>query len=144
MKDRFNLFCELSDKLFMQSPSLFSLISGSLIGAAVNILTGLSNTPTMKFNLIFAAFFLLLSSIPLIKINLILEDIRSMGVQNNALYIELKRKDNRIQLRKYLMLFTILFLISLVILIYNLIDNLLDQRGGWTFLKQFSNYSDLI
>jgi len=135
---------ELLDKIFMQPPSLFSLISGSLIGAAINILTGLSNTPTIEFSLIFVAFFLLLSSIPLFKINLILEDIRSMGIQNNALYVELKRDYNRIRLRKYLILFIIFLMVSLVILIYNLVDNSLDQRGGWAFLEQFFNYSGMI
>ena len=128
------------DNMFMQPPSLFSLIAGSLIGASIYILTGLLASNIIKPNLIIGAFFLILASIPLIKISIILEGIHRGRTDDFT--ADLHR--NFDVLRGLLKIFVIIFLVSIIALIYNYIEIYEGLKGVYTYLWHISNCSELI
>jgi len=68
------------DKIFLLSPSFYTIISGALIGAAINFLTSLifmKKSLIGQKALILSIFFLLLSSGLFVYISLILEGLRN-------------------------------------------------------------------
>lgn len=66
------------DQLFLPSPSFYAILSGALIGAAINLLTGLIFTKEASSIYIgLVIIFLLTSSGLLAYTGLILEDLRS-------------------------------------------------------------------
>lgn len=125
------------NNVFMQPPSLFSLISGSLIGAAINILTSIISSDVTKLNLIFTSFFLILSSIPLIRISIILESINKGGP--DAFNADLVR--NQDKLRNHLLTFTLIFIISIFALIYSYIASNTEVQEVIEYLTHILNYS---
>lgn len=65
------------DQLFLFSPSFYAILSGALIGAAINLLTGLIFAKEiLSVNLILSILFLLASSGLFVYISLILEHLR--------------------------------------------------------------------
>lgn len=76
--NKINTWFNKIDQLFLLSPSFYTIVSGALIGAAINLLTGLIFTKeasSMYIGLVI--IFLLGSSGLLAYIGLILEDLRS-------------------------------------------------------------------
>ena len=66
------------DQLFLLSPSFYTILSGALIGAAINLLTGLIFTKeASSMYMRMVIIFLLCSSGLLAYMGLILEDLRS-------------------------------------------------------------------
>jgi hypothetical protein len=76
--NKINTWFNKIDPLFLLSPSFYTIVSGALIGAAINLLTGLiftKKTSSMYIGLVI--IFLLGSSGLLAYLGLILEDLRS-------------------------------------------------------------------
>jgi len=66
------------DQLFLLSPSFYAILSGALIGTAINLLTGLIFTEkASSIYVVLVIIFLLCSSGLLAYIGVILEDLRS-------------------------------------------------------------------
>lgn len=74
--DAINRWFNKLEALFFLSPSFYTILSGALIGAAINLLTGLIFTKEMlSKSVIFAILFLFASAGLLVYIGLILEDL---------------------------------------------------------------------
>lgn len=69
------------DHLFLLSPSFYTIFSGALIGAAINLLTGVifskETLVDQKIIIFLAILFLLASSVLFVYISLALEQLRS-------------------------------------------------------------------
>lgn len=81
------------DKLFSLSPSFYAILSGALISIGINLLTSLFFDQEATINrtfLILAIIFLLISSVPLISVSLVLEELRSKAEVKGKLLRMLK------------------------------------------------------
>lgn len=69
------------DQFFLLSPSFYTIFSGALIGAAINLLTGVilskETLGDQKIIIFLAILFLLASSVLFVYISLVLEQLRS-------------------------------------------------------------------
>lgn len=82
---KINTWLNKIDQLFLLSPSFYTILSGALIGAAINLLTGLIFAKgASSIYLILVIIFLLGSSVLLVYISLILEDLRSKAGEDTA------------------------------------------------------------
>jgi hypothetical protein len=81
---------EKMDRLFLLSPTFYAILSGALIGTAVNLLTGLIFTEEVSsIHVILMIVFLLCSSGLLAYIGIVLEGLRGEAKGNTE---ALKRK----------------------------------------------------
>ena len=75
--NKINTWFNKIDRMFLLSPSFYTILSGALIGAAINLLTGLIFAKEMlSINVILPILFLLASSGLFVYISLILEHLR--------------------------------------------------------------------
>jgi len=75
---RANTWFNKMDRLFLLSPSFYTILSGALIGASINLLTGLIFTKeALSIYVILVIILLLCSSGLLVYIGLILEDLHN-------------------------------------------------------------------
>ena len=75
---RANTWFNKMDRLFLLSPSFYTILSGALIGASINLLTGLIfKKEALSIYVILVIIFLLCSSGLLVYIGLILEDLHN-------------------------------------------------------------------
>lgn len=73
-----NILFNKIDQLFLLSPSFYTIISGALIAASINLLTGLIFTKEMlSVSVILSILFLLASSGIFVYISLIIEHLQS-------------------------------------------------------------------
>jgi len=91
------------DQLFLLSPSFYTILSGALIGAAINLLTGLIFAKqALSIYLLLAIIFLLGSSALLVYISLILENLRSKAGGDTA---SLRRMISNRRIKLYSIIF---------------------------------------
>ena len=97
---RANTWFNKMDRLFLLSPSFYTILSGALIGASINLLTGLIFTKeALSIYVILVIILLLCSSGLLVYIGLILEDLHNKagGDADSLLRMVLHRRKNFIQ-----------------------------------------------
>lgn len=97
MKKVYNLIEEFFTTLFSLSPSVYTILSGALVGAAVNLLTGLIfarevSSISVKISIIL----LLFSSVSLAYIGITLEGLHSDTETEKDLSNKIKSRQNKL------------------------------------------------
>jgi hypothetical protein len=104
--------------IFLLSPSLFSLIGGSLIGAATNLLTNLNDINKLNFYIIvISSALILLSSLFFIWLSLTLEDNRHKQPDDELFLYNIE--DSLPRLTKILVCGILFLIIGVSVLIYH-------------------------
>jgi hypothetical protein len=120
---KINTWFNKIDQLFLLSPSFYTILSGALIGAAINLLTGLIFEKEMSIGVILAILLLFISSASFIRISLILEDLRNEAALKEGIihpkdFICSKIQDTRGKLWTLLVLALACVTFSIIILYY--------------------------
>ena len=110
------------DQLFLLSPSFYTILSGALIGAAINLLTGLIFTKRMlSVSMILSILLLFVSSGLFVHISLIIEPLHSKAKDIDYLLGMIRNRDHRRKLWTSAFVGSACVIISIIFLIFAMI-----------------------
>lgn len=115
-----NTWFDKIDQLFLLSPSFYTILSGALIGAAINLLVGLIFKKEMlSVSVILSVLFLLASSVLFVYISLIIEHLHSKA--RDIDYLLDMIRDRRRKLWTLAFVGSACVIISIIFLIFDMI-----------------------